>query len=127
MFGKMIRVSPFAEAGSEGRRSRNSIAQGEALGWNHLPVQALTGRDKTVATLLSRPFRAHGTVLPKTQGFTLGYRMSHLRRSIAACRAKLLIIACLFANAVAHAADPAWLEIKPGSGPGDRSVCRRFP
>ena len=29
-----------------------------------------------------------------------------------------LLLACLFASAVTHAADPAWLDIKPGNGPG---------
>ena len=71
MFGKIKRVSPGAETESKGRRSRNSIAQGEALGWCHLQMQALKGRDKTEATLLSRPFRAQGLVLPNTQGFAL--------------------------------------------------------
>jgi hypothetical protein len=42
-----------------GLKALNKIAQGNALGSRFQPLSALKGRNKIVATVLSRPFRAH--------------------------------------------------------------------
>ena len=72
-----------ANAANEGRRPGNVIAQGEALGWLYTQDTALKGRDKVGTRFSCRPFRAWFPFMPVTQGFTLGYNISHLRRSIA--------------------------------------------